>query len=72
MANEKLDGRVADSESLRGSDRLAGENKLARQLKNRHVAMIRYDDLSCAPTLVHHSNLLSVLVVSLVQVNSTS
>ncbi|KAF8807581.1 amino acid permease [Phlegmacium glaucopus] len=43
MASEKeknLDGAVVDTESLRGSDRLAGENKLVRQLKNRHVAMI--------------------------------
>ncbi|KAF8807642.1 amino acid permease [Phlegmacium glaucopus] len=45
MASEKenkLDGAVELEEtgSLRGSDRFAGENKLVRQLKNRHVAMI--------------------------------
>ena len=41
--------RAADSES--GSVRL-GEGKLVRQLKNRHVAMIRYANLSLVNKLL--------------------
>ena len=48
---KNLDGGVAvDSESI--SDRFAGENKLVRQLKNRHVAMIRYGRLLSATLVI--------------------
>jgi hypothetical protein len=43
MQNQEKLHRTSDSES--GSDGFAGEGKLVRQLKNRHVAMIRYADL---------------------------
>ena len=49
-----------DSES--GSARL-GEGKLVRQLKNRHVAMIRYANLSFPPTPVYSYRRLRLLVL---------
>ena len=58
-----------DSES--GSDRFAGQGKLVRQLKNRHVAMIRYADYFL-PTFVIPDVPLSVLEVLLAQVGPSS
>ena len=53
------------------SDRLASETKLVRQLKNRHVGMIRYVNLP--PLLVNFRRVRSsVLEVSLAQVSSSS
>ena len=53
------------------SDRLASETKLVRQLKNRHVAMIRYVNLP--PLLVNVRRVrLSVLEASSAQVSSSS
>ena len=50
MSSEKIEGKdaarvthISDTESLRGDvDPITGENPLVRQLKNRHIAMIRY------------------------------
>jgi len=56
MASEKEknpDVAVVDAESLKASDHTAGQHKLVRQLKNRHVAMIRYGDLSSKIYMQH-------------------
>ena len=44
MENEEklASARAADSESRSVRSERIGEGKLVRQLKNRHVAMIRY------------------------------
>ena len=49
---EKLDSDGADESQ---SDRPAGETRLVRQLKNRHIAMIRYANLSS--TLINYRRL---------------
>lgn len=50
MSSEKIESQdaakgtnISDTESLRVDvDPVTGENQLVRQLKNRHIAMIRY------------------------------
>ena len=42
MENQEKPVRKADSESGSIQSEPLGEGKLVRQLKNRHVAMIRY------------------------------
>jgi hypothetical protein len=56
LNQEKLLG-AADSESgISSRDERPGEGKLVRQLKSRHVAMIRYAKFpsKLAPTLVNN------------------
>ena len=73
MEPEKQEKPVDAADSESGSVRSVrpGEGKLVRQLKNRHVAMIRYANLS---TNTHKSSLtpLSVLEVSSALVSPSS